>query len=196
MRRSDADAGSGSISTVPDPVDRETRLDGLRSKLADFGVALFDRPRATTTAPVGDEYAALIVDLLESGDARLRLAVPCLLAAHDGAPAAAATTRAAAMLSAAAARELGLLYRLARCLVVSRGPYLAFLFGRRPTLPPLPIEPSDVPDPSELHGEKGLRFASEVFRERGLPDMPGGAERQFDTWLDLVRTHRWHRESA
>jgi hypothetical protein len=180
---------------VPRTPDHEDRRDALRSKLADFGVTLFDGPRDEPSTPSADEYAALIVDLLRSGDARLRLAVPCLLAAQDGAPAATATSRAAATLTAAEGDELGLLYRLARCLVISRGPYLGFLFGRRPMLPALPIEPMHIPDPSELHGEKGIRFASESYCERGLPDMAGGAERQFDTWLDLVRTQSGRSEA-
>jgi hypothetical protein len=176
--------------------DRDARLDELRSRLADFGVTLFDEPRATVCVPPPEEYDRVIVDLLRSGDARLRLAIPCLLAMHDGPPAASATTRAAAAVGPSEMDELGLLYRLARCLVSSRAPVLALLFGRRPELPPLPIEPIDVPDPSELRGEKGLRFASETYEERGLPDMAGGAERQFDTWLDIAWAERRRRVSA
>ncbi len=174
----------------------EAHLDELRSKLADFGVTLFERPHAVPSTPTPDEYAALIVDLARSGDPRLAHAIPCLLAVHDGDLAATAVARAYAALSGTEADELGLRYRLARCLVASRAPYLSFLFGRRPTLPPLPIEPIDVPDPSELRGEKGLQVASESYRERHLPDVAGGAERQFDTWLDLVRAESGRRESA
>jgi hypothetical protein len=176
--------------------NEDAQLDELRSKLADYGVTLFERAPGRPTTPDVDDYAALIARLVKSGDARLRLAVPCLLAANDGALAATATSRAAAGLSAAEVGELGLLYRLARCLVASRAPYLAYVLSHRPTLPPLPIEPIDVPGPDELSGEKGLRFASESYWERGLPDLPGGVERQFDTWLDLASVRTGRRESA
>jgi hypothetical protein len=176
-------------------VDQEARLDAMCRRLAEVGVPLFE-PSAVGRALHGDEYAHLIVELFRAGEPRLRLAIPCLLAAHDGEPAARATAHAAAALSAEEADGLGLLYRLARCLVASRAPYLAFLFGRRPTLPPLPIEPVDVPDPSESHGERGLWFVSETCRERLVPDLAGGAARHFDTWLDLVRAETRRRESA
>jgi hypothetical protein len=167
----------------------------MRRRLAELGVPLFET--ISDGPPLDeDEYARLIVALLRSGDARLRLAIPCLLAAHDGDVAARATGRAAAMLSAEEADDLGLLYRLARCLVTSRRPGLAFVAGRRPVLPPLPIEPTDVPGPEEAHGERGTWFVSETCRERGVPDIAGGAAREFDTWLDLLRATTRRRESA
>ena len=175
--------------------DIEERREKLRDRLAEIGVPLFRASSAGAGRLETEEYSGLIVALLRSDDARLWLAIPCVLAAHDGRDAAAAVTQAAISLSAGEIGELGLLYRLSRCLVVSRSPLLMLLLGKRPLLPPLPIEPADVPDPSELCGEKGLGFASEWYCELGLPDLPGGAERQFDTWLDLVQPAR-HRESA
>lgn len=186
---------SGSISPVSDD-DRATRLDELRSKLADLGVTLFERPRAVPSVPTADEYAALIADLARSGDPRLAHAIPCLLAVHDGDLAATAVGRAYASLPREDAELLGLRYRLARSLVLSRAPMLALLLGRRPVLRPLPIEPQGVPDPEELLGEKALRFASEAYCERALPDLPGGAERQFDTWIDIAWAERPRRVSA
>jgi len=173
----------------------EDRLDAMCRRLAEIGVPLFQR---TTLGPKlgDDEYADLLVALSRSGEPRLRLAVPCVLAAHDGVVARRAVAHAAATMSAAEADELGLLYRLARCLIVSRGPYLVFLFGRRPTLPPLPIEPADVPDPADGRGESGLWFVAETCRERLLPDLAGGAAAEFDTWLDLVRAETKRLESA
>lgn len=173
----------------------DARLDALCRRLAEVGVPLFE-PTATGPVLGGDEYARLIVDLFRSGEPRIRFAIPCLLAAHDGDAASEATGHAAARLSSQDTDDLGLLYRLARCLVASRAPYLSFLFGRRPALPPLPIEPADVPDPSESFGERGLWFVSETCRERLVPDLAGGVAREFDTWLDLVRTATRRRESA
>ena len=172
----------------------QARLDALRARLAELGVPLFRR-RAAGPPLAQDEYVELIGALFRSGDVRLRLAIPCLLAANDTSAAEVVRTAAAALPKAGSV-DLGLLYRLARCLVVSRAPLLAYRLGRSPALPPLPIEPAEVPDPAELRGEKGLRVASELFRERGLPDLPGGAERQFDTWLDLVGNGSRRRESA
>jgi hypothetical protein len=180
---------------VTDHADREERLDAMCRRLAEVGVPLFE-PTASGPGLGTEEYEELIVGLFRSGEPRLRLAIPCLLAVQDGKRARDAVARASATMSAREADELGLLYRLARCLVVSRAPYLALNFGRRPSLPPLPIEPIDIPGPEELRGEKGLRFASEVCLERGLPDMPGGAERQFDTWLDIAWVERRRRVSA
>jgi hypothetical protein len=172
----------------------QARRAALRARLAELGVPLFERSAVGPPLRSG-EYARLVTELLRSGDVRLRLAIPCLLAANDASAAAAVGTSAAG-LSRAERTDLGLLYRLARCLVISRAPLLAYRLGRRPRLPPLPVEPAGVPDPDELRGEKGLRFASEWYRERRLPDLPGGAERQFDTWLDLVRTGSRRSESA
>jgi hypothetical protein len=177
-------------------LDREAYLDALRSRLADVGVTLFEPPRTSTSVPTEDEYAALLVDLLRSGDVRLELAVPCLLAMHDGAAAARAVARAASALAQPERATLGLLYRLARYLVASRGMTFAFVFGRTPYLDPLPLEPADLPDPSELFGEKGLSVASESFRDRGEPDFAGGAQREFDTWLGIARAERRRREPA
>jgi len=164
-------------------------------RLAEVGVPLFE-PTSVGPELGADEYARLIVGLFRSGEPRLRLAILCLLASQDGERAATAVAHAAATLSAGEADELGLLYRLARSLLVSRAPYLAFLFGRRPTLPPSPLEPIDVPDPNDSHGERTLWFVAETCRERLIPDLAGGAAHQFDTWLDLVRTETRRRESA
>ena len=182
---------SGTISRVSD----DDRLDALCRRLAEIGVPLFE-PSASGP-PLGDaEYPRLIVDLFRSGEPRLRFAIPCVLATHDGESGARATALAAATLSSAELEELGLLYRLTRCLIASRGPYLAFLLGRRPRLPALPIEPVDVPNPDEAHGERGIWYVRETCRERLVPDLAGGVAREFDTWLDLVRVHTRRRESA
>ncbi len=81
-------------------------------------------------------------------------------------------------------------YRLARALVASRRPDLERLLGHAPELRPLPIEPSDLPDPSALHGELTLFEASERARDDLEPDVAGGVAHVFDTWLRLLAVAR------
>jgi hypothetical protein len=168
----------------------EAHLDDLRGRLARHGVPLFEPTPTAEAAPSGPSgLAALLGDLVTSGDPRLEGSVPCLLAAVEPARAARALADAARARPDLGAR-LGRLYRLARALVVSRGPDLERLFGPRSALSASALEPDDLPDPSEAFGERTLWRASERARARGEPDEARGIETLFDTWLLLVGDER------
>jgi hypothetical protein len=158
------------------------RVSDLRARLAAMGIGLFDVAPEGPASP-GDAYADLLVRLARSGDARLRAAIPCVLAAHD--TGATTALRAAIFrLDADSAATLAFLYRIARCLVASRGPDLRRR-GLGPELAPIPEEPAEIPDPEEMLGEMGPWVASELARERGAPDVAGDAASMFDLWLRL-----------
>ncbi len=159
-------------------------MSDLRARLAALGVGVFDAAPEGPASPGDREYPDLLVRLIRSGDARLRAAIPCLLAVHDGPRAAAAVRDAIARLGADDAATLAFLYRIARCLVASRAPDLGFR-GLRPDLPPIPDEPAEIPDPEVRSGERGLWVASELARERGVPDVAGGAATMFNLWVRL-----------
>lgn len=176
--------------------------DRLRSRVEHAGVPIFRGHRAPdehsvhhgakrgdgTRAPHLDAQtlAALLRDLLASGDARLTAAVPSVLAsAGDAAP---AIRIVADSLDAASRARLGLLHRVARALVVSRAPDLRQRFGAVPLLSPCADEPPDLPDPAADHGEALLRElldpASEACATWG--PLAGDAVDLFDTWLRLT----------
>jgi hypothetical protein len=148
---------------------------------------VFDAAPEGPASPDQVEYPDLLVRLVCSGDARLRAAIPCLVALHDGARAAAAVRDAISRLDEGEAETLAFLYRIARCLALSRGPDLRF-HGLRPDLPPIPEEPAEIPGPDVRSGERGLWIASELARERGAPDLGGAAASMFDLWLRLPAT--------
>ncbi|MCE9635462.1 MAG: hypothetical protein K8T90_07130 [Planctomycetes bacterium] len=157
-----------------------------RQHLADLGVGLF-RPAPFVRRPAADEYADLVVALATSSDPRLVASLPCLFALHDDGAAAAATA-AAARLDPAAVARLGLAYRLARALIVSRDPDLRHVLGRSRRLPPIPIEPTDLPSPNADFGERCLSIARELHDTD-----PGGNPvidfvDLFITWLRLAET--------
>jgi hypothetical protein len=154
------------------------------ARLAALGIRVFDATPERPSSLGPREYEELLGRLAASGIARLKAAIPCVLAAHSGPRAADATRVALATLRADDALTLAFLYRIARCLVVSRGPDLGFR-RLRPDLPPIPEEPAEIPGPEEMLGEKGPWFASELARERGVADLAGDAETMFDLWLRL-----------
>lgn len=170
-------AGCGARATIRPVTDP-------RARLAALGVGVFD------SAPVGlpsldaGEYPVLLAQLVRSGDARLKAAIPCLLALHDGVRGADAVRGALRNLPPRDATSLAFLYRIARCLVVSRGPDLGSR-GLRLDLPPIPEEPAEIPGPEEMLGEKRPWIASELARERGAPDLAGDAASMFDLWVRL-----------
>jgi len=155
-----------------------------RARLAALGVGVFDAAPEGSVSLDPREYPALLAGLVSSGDARLKGAIPCVLALHDGPRAATAVREAIAHLGAEDAAALAFLYRVARCLVASRAPDLGFR-GLRPDLPPVPDEPAEIPGPEVRLGERGLWVASELARERGVPDLAGGAATIFDLWVRL-----------
>jgi hypothetical protein len=159
-------------------------VDDLRARLAALGVGVFDAEPAGRTSLDVREYPAFLVDLVRSGDARLKAAIPCVLAAHDGARAADAVRSAIRILPPDDAATLAFLYRIARCLAVSRGPDLRSR-NLGPDLRPIPEEPAEIPGPDEMLGEKGPWLASEFARESGAPDLAGDAASMFDLWLRL-----------
>ncbi len=165
----------------------------LRLALAAAGVALYEDapgPRA----PLDDaNYADLLRSLLGSGEARLLVAIPCLLAANDGPAAARAVREVATGLVGEERAQLGLLYRLARALVVSRAPDLRRLLGRIPTLDAIPSEPAELPDPASRHGEDCVR---EAVDHADFGPIAGGAERAFDTWVGILTVEASPREPA
>jgi hypothetical protein len=168
------------LASVPAAVPETT--------LATHGVTLFEScPPEGPRPPLLAEYERLLGALVAAG-ARLQVAVPCLLAVHDG-EAARVAVLGAAEAGGAATSRLGLLYRVARALLRARAPDLEFLLGRRPVLPPLAIEPPGV-DPTVRHGEAALAELSERARSFGEPDVAGGAARAFDTWLRLAAVDR------
>ncbi len=154
-----------------------------RGRLRALGVGVFDAEPGGDPALDAREYGELLASLARS-DARLRAAIPCLLARHDGPRAAAAVRAAIARLPKDDGRTLAFLYRIARCLVVSRGPDLRDR-GLHPLLPAIPEEPAEIPGPDEMLGEEGPWVASELARERGQPDLAGDAGSMFDLWLRL-----------
>jgi hypothetical protein len=151
-----------------------------RRRLAALGVGLFDAEPEGGPVLDAREYRDLLAILVRS-DARLKAAIPCLLARHDPA---AAVSAAISRLPKEEARMLAFLYRIARCLVVSREPDLRAR-GLRPRLKAIPEEPAEIPGPEEMLGEKGPWVASELARERGEPDFAGDATSMFDLWLRL-----------
>lgn len=155
-----------------------------RARLAALGVGVFDAAPDGRPSLDAREYPAFLAGLVRSGDARLRAAIPCLLAVHDGAGAAEAVRSAIGILSKDDAATLAFLYRIARCLVASRAPDLGFR-ELRPSLPPIPEEPAEIPGPEEMSGEKGPWVASGLAHERGVPDLAGDAQSMFDLWLRL-----------
>lgn len=154
-----------------------------RARLAALGIGVFDAAPEGRASLHAREYPTLLAALIR-GDARLRATIPCLVAAHDGPHAAGAVRDAIARLAEDKGKALALLYRIARCLVVSRGPDLASR-GLAPGLPAIPEEPAEIPGPDEMLGEKGPWIASELARERGEPDLAGDAASMFDLWLRL-----------
>lgn len=170
----------------------DAELDALRATLARHGVTLFAPPAPTEPwPPEPAEVAEVVAALVESGDSRLRGSVPCLLVTVPPSVAREAVERAATLHPERRA-DLGFLYRLARALAISRRPDLERLLGRAPVLPPSSIEPGDLPAPEEQHGEMTPWSASERARERREPDVAGGVERLFDTWLRLYAVERQH----
>ncbi len=169
---------------MPGPADSPAPdLDALRTALARYGVTLLAEPPATIEKdPSVEEIASLLAALASSGNARLKGAIPCLLAAVPPEVARAAVERAAAG-HPSLRPALGLLYRLARALVISRDLDLRRLFGRATPLPPSRIEPADLPDPSEQFGEMTLWKA---------PEPAGDAEDLFDAWLRLRTVETAH----
>jgi hypothetical protein len=163
----------------------EARPEELRSRLALHGVPLFEPTPAEGPVAAGPlDLAALVGDLVTSGDPRLVASIPCLLVAAEPERAWKALEDAARARPEACAR-LGRLHRLARALAVSRGPDLERLLGKRPALPASDLEPADLPDPSESFGERTLWRASERARARGEPDEAAAVVKTFDTWLRL-----------
>lgn len=167
----------------------------LRAELAEFGVPLFERGPAQGGRRWGAEtLAERIAQLAAADDARLWGALACTLAWHDPSASRRALERAAEVHPELSAR-LGLLYRLTRALVVSRAPDVERLLGLQAPLEPVAFEPVDLPDPHELLGERTLWEASQRALERHEPDVAGGVERTFDTWLLLLADER-HRVGA
>ncbi len=175
---------------VPEPALAPDVDESLRRRLAEFGVPLFHpAPPSAPSAPTETTLADLVRALALSDDSRLRAAIPCLLATQEGRVCVGALARAAGA-DARLRERLGYVYRLARALVVSRAPDLERLLGRTEALPPSALEPSDLPDPSVLAGEMTLFEASARARDERVPDVAGGVERMFDTWLRLLAVDR------
>jgi hypothetical protein len=160
-------------------------LDALRRRLADIGVPLFDTPRARDEP----DCSALIGELLLSADPRLVASIPCVFTARP--QTSVCLDRAAAAFGPDDRSRAGLLHHVARCLVVSREPDLARLFGRAPSLDAATIEPRDLPPPSDSFGRAGLAAAAD--RE---PRLVGDAVRLFDQWLRILQLEQRTREFA
>ncbi len=158
----------------------------LRLSLAEAGVALYEDAPGPRTPLDASAYADLLRSLVASGDARLVVAIPCLLAANDGPSASRSAAEAAAGLGAEDRGRLGLLYRLARALLVSRAPDLRRLLGGVPRLDPVSLEPEGLRDPAEDCGEALVREAADLEEEADLPRVSADAERAFDTWLGIL----------
>jgi hypothetical protein len=159
--------------------------DDLRRRVAAAGVSLFRTGRVRRRPFRGRAYEALLVALVASRDARLRGCLPCVLAVNDGPAAARAARAAARRLPRADRATLGLLYRLARALCISRGPDLEDLLGRRRALDPVPFEPASLPAPEERAGERCLARALEAGWADLAPGLCGDAVSMFDTWLAI-----------
>jgi len=160
-------------------------MDDLHARLAAAGVPLFDAPVVEAHSLDRRALADLLVDILSAGKATVAVTIPSLLAAQAG-PAAGAVADAAARLPGESRRRLGLLYRLARCLAMSRRPDLEFRFGRAVDLPPWEGEPVDLPDPAERYGHSCLREAADDERNPVAAGIAGDAERTFDQWLRIL----------
>ena len=154
----------------------------LRLRLADLGVGLF-HPAPVARRPSAEEYADVVTALAASDDARLVASIPPLVALHDDAGAAAAVFAAAKRIDDARRSRLGLVYRLARALVVSRDPDLRFLLGRSRRLPPVAIEPPELPGPDEDWGERCLSIAREIHETDPAGNLVIDVVDLFTTWL-------------
>ena len=162
-----------------------TGVTSPQQRLADLGVGLFHAaPRVRT--PSIDEFAALTVELVASGDPRLVASLPCLFVLHDDL-AAAAARRASHALDGADLERLGLAWRLGRAFAIQWEPDVVHLLGRRRRLPALPFEPSALPEPEEDLGERCPAVAREVHAND-----PAG-----NPVIDLIDTFRtWLRQTA
>jgi hypothetical protein len=165
-------------------------VDGLHARLAAAGVPLYAPVLGPASGVGGRDLESLIVDLLTArGSGALFVTIPCLLAAQDRS-ALAAVKAAASGLGLADRHRLGLLYRLARCLVMSRQPDLEDYLGRAVRLEPWEGEPHELPDPAESLGHSCLGEAKEAEERAGTAGVAGDAERAFDTWLRLLAVER------
>jgi hypothetical protein len=161
----------------------------LRSRLAQHGVGLFRPAAPGAAAPAAGDFAALVAALAASDDPRLVASLPCLFVLHDAGAPAAATTAAAALGPRELAR-LGRAWRLARAFAVSHGPDIVHLFGRPRRLPPLPIEPADLPEPDADFGERCPAIAREMHDGDPEGNLVGDFVDLFETWLRLAETER------
>ena len=166
----------------------------LRSELARAGIGLFV-PAARRPAPSPAELVRLVTALLTSRDPRLVASVPCLLALHDRSAVEVAESAARTLDESHVAR-LGLLYRLARALAVSRGPALAHLLGRPREIAASRIEPTELPSPEAELGERCLAVARELHEDDPEGNLVGDVEDLFDTWLRLAAAERSERAPA
>ena len=164
--------------------------------LAGAGVPLFVDAPARGSPLERDAYRDLLRELLVSGDVHLLVAIPCLLAANDGAASSMAIREVAEGVDETDRARLGLLVRLARALCVSRGPDLRHLLGHTPRLDPVSFEPSQLPDPGEDCGEACVREAADREEDARQPAVAADAERAFDTWIGILSARRGSLESA
>lgn len=163
--------------------------DALRARLAELGVGLFVTTAAAPVEVGSGELAALFEALATSDDPRLRASLPALFVSQY-ATAPAAAEEAAARLDPVRRKRLGVVWRLARALAVSRGPDIRALFGADRHLPPLRFEAAELPDPGDECGERCLRAAREAHE--GDPDgnPVGDLEDLFDAWVRIVECDR------
>lgn len=156
----------------------------LRQALAELGVGLF-RSAPSVRPPSAREFETLVAALVRSEDPRLVASLPCLFVLHAGV-AEEGVRRAAEQLDGAGRELLGLAWRLARAFAVQWEPDIVHLFGRAVRLPPLPIEPSELPEPEADDGERCPAVARE------LHDRDPGGNVVID-FIDAFRT--WLRQT-
>jgi hypothetical protein len=153
----------------------------LRRRLAALGIGLFERAQ-TVTRPTPTQYADLVEGLAASDDPRLVASTACLALLHDrDAPAAVET--AGARLDPSARLRLGLVYRLARALAVSREPDIVHVLGRRRHPAPVSFEPADLPDPADDMGERCVSVARDAHDRDAGGNLVGDVEDLVDAWL-------------
>lgn len=143
---------------------------------------LFDETLCAPHAPAVRDRAALLADLVGSGDPRLAAAAACLLVVIDAPDRAA--ERAAQALPPEGRRLLGTIYRTARALSIARAPDLSIERVREHPLPAWTGEDTSLPDPDAHKGEALLRDAPR------LSPASGDAIDLFGAWLEELRLAR------